>query len=140
MITKASWKRTLINVHYFTEHHLKPIIFHQQNCSLQKHCVNILFSEKPFLFSGWLFHTFNDLIMRHWLREKTKFYIWNELHSIVTVRCKYFSILRRSPTGGMKKNIILFVREAWTSYLRMNTNWVGEHFEISVWRKFPLIF
>ena len=24
-----------------------------------------------------------------WLREKTKFYIWSELHSIVAVKCKY---------------------------------------------------
>ena len=38
-------------------------------------------------------------------------YIWNELHSIVVVKYKHSSISGRSPTGGMKKIIIISVRK-----------------------------
>ena len=53
---------SLIKLHIFE---IKIFLTHdQQNRHGREHyCVNILFSEKPFLFSGQLFHTFNDLIL-----------------------------------------------------------------------------
>ena len=74
-----------------------------------------------------------------WLREKTQFYIWNELHSIVAVKCKHSSISRGSPTGGMKKNTSFCSLEKrehhisdWTLTELANTLK-----NKSVWRKFP---
>ena len=63
------------------------------------------------------------------IERKNKIYILNELHSIAVVKYKHFSILGRSPTGGMKKIIPLLIREAQTSYLRMRTHRVGKHFK-----------
>ena len=54
-----------------------------------------------------LFYTFNDLITLHytkhkyivWLREITKFILWNKLHSIVVVKYKHYSISGRRRCG-----------------------------------------
>ena len=59
-----------------------------------------------------------------------KIYLWNELYSIVVVKYKHSYISGRSPAGGMKKFIsFCSVKEAQTSYFRMNTHKVGEHFK-----------
>ena len=62
------------------------------------------------------------IIKTLWFREKTKFYIWNELHSIEAVRCKYSSISRRLLTGGMKKNIS-FCRKRSANIIPQNKHW-----------------
>ena len=63
------------------------------------------------------------------IERRNKIYNWNELHFIVVVKYKHPSISEGSPTWGMKKYIILFVKEARTSNLRMSTHKVGEHFK-----------
>ena len=64
------------------------------------------------------------------IERKNKIYIWNELHSIVVIKYKHCSISGRSQTRGNEENyIILLVREARTSYLRMSTPRVGEDFK-----------
>ena len=50
------------------------------------------------------------------------------MHSIVVVKYKHSTISGRLPTRRNEENyIILLVREAHTSYLRMNSHRVGEH-------------
>ena len=100
-------------------------------------------TQKTIFILKLLPHTLNDFYHRltlWWLKEKTKF-IWHELHSIVAVECKHSSILRSCQPESEEKYITLFIREeVQTSYLTMSANVVGEHFEKSVWRKFPLSF
>ena len=71
-----------------------------------------------------------DILM---IERGNRIYIWNELHSIVVVKFKDSSSSGRSPTASNQGNeenyIILLLREAQTSYLRMNTHRVGEHFK-----------
>ena len=90
---------------------------------------------------------FNDLIIYHWLtllwlREKTQFYIWNELHSIQlsNVNITFFNFMKIANRGNEEKyTIILYVREAGTSYLKMNTYSVGKYFKKSIRRNFPSV-
>ena len=64
------------------------------------------------------------------IERGNKIYIWNELHFIVVFKYKHSSISGRSPTRGNEGNhIILLVREARLSYLKMSTHRVGKHFK-----------
>ena len=58
-----------------------------------------------------------------------KIYIWNELHSFVVLKYKHssFNFRKIANRGNEEIYIILFVKEVWTSYLRMSTHKVGEH-------------
>ena len=48
-----------------------------------------------------------------------------------------FFNFRKIVKGNEENYIILFVREARTSYLRMSTHRVGKHFKKCVWTKIP---
>ena len=61
------------------------------------------------------------------IEKGNKIYIWNELHSIVVVIFKHSSISEIANRGNEEIYIILFIKEAQTSYLRMSTQKVGEH-------------